>query len=1801
MLIRRAVTVIRLLIALFYNPSRAAKFVAIVRRVRNARHVANLTPGWRLICFVACLGLILSSRPILPASIGKSAERSRGLFKQGPPGLNLPDINEVRRLNPGVPKITPPVSAPFASRVEPSATAPPSMVENWPMDLLAQGNRVGMGGEDLLSRNYNWSTPIVSLPGRAGMNLNLGLSLNSLIWTKSGTNIYFNLAKGFPSPGFHLGFPEIGVAFYNTETATGSMLVTMPSGQMFEFRANPALGSNVYEEMGGTHMLLVVKPGVFDYRDTVWTLLLTDGTAYKFKIPTNGNNPKCIEVKDRNGNFISIAYTPFEQISAVTDNTGRIVNYRYDGSNRLIAIAQDWAAGPHNYATFAYDVVTIQTNFLGLDMVGAANGTTVSVLSRMDMPDGKVYAFEYNTYAQVKKIRCYAPSSENPVNFPDDYTLLSYVSYNLTPDGSAGQTDCPRFSSRRDWAKDWDAVPEDGAIRLYDGDGVSWGSVTTPDGTMYKEFFGASGWQRGLTLRTETWSNDSKKKWTESTWANDNQSVPYWLNPRVIETNVYDGATRKRTMMDYADFGSVSEVREYDADATTVLRSTQFEYVRGTAYTANLKRRLTQLVKSKTIKDKNGTLQSKVTFVYDKGGEYLVHQGPPIRHDTANFGPTFVEGRGNLNSVIRWDVTAPDVPAKSFAIETGYNTSGSPIFTRDPLNHKASISYADSFSDSNISRNTFAYPTVTTDPDLKSSAIQYNYYFGAVTRAEDRRGAAVVTNYDSIGRVVEVKNEVNQAHIRYVYAPNHLYTESFATVNDLNSEFHQIMVSDGYGRKRVEGSQHPGSEGGYKAQSYKYDIMGRPVLQSNPTEVTNNWIPTGADHVWVFSSQAYDYQGQPTVSTNQEGITRSISYDGCGCAGVQTVTTTDEVGRRLREFHDILGRVSKKQILNSDGTVFYTTVNTYNARDQVTRVRQFKGAGPAPGDESCPAGLCQETLTNYDGHSRVSFTKRPEQGASGTTYSYYPDDMTRTITDSRRASALFTYNARHLTTNIAYTTPDPADIQNVPDVSYQYDNMGNRTQMTDGAGTVNYVYDGLNRLTSETRYFSELASHNYRYEQTNTPVQTTYQIGYSYNLAGQLKQITTPTGDTVDYTLNGAGEVTKVSGTPRDGVTDYVSNITYRAWGAEKSLSIDFLNYSVSKSYNNRMQVTRIDDQGKLAADYTYTIDGLLSTVQGLNDRRMDRSFSYDYFGRVTGTRSASAAGLGSSEPPQFQQDYDYDEFAHMTLRQGKYWYTNDNTFSATYTNNLASNVTDGGFPRDWQYDAEGNVKSEAQCPPGPPWPCTRRQHNYDAVGREIGFPTDADNFDGDGRLVSHINTSELSPSTQVRGANYYLWSSVLNENMVTILFSGDAAPNSEVRTFYDNFIFVNGQQVAFRRFGCYWFTPNLCSHVVWSVRDPLNVASRGMESEDAHDGIPRDALYVIDPLGVVAQAAHQNEMDAYWAPPNGNPSPDPGNPPIGMYSDFSGSSTTYMGGNPVSGFWGLGCTLDGVSANCEDVLHNIGNGSVQKATIILHGGSADPSVAPIIASFRPNATEVDGQEVRRYHLVPMKAPGNRPLVISTGHPDDPSDYQIISIIQEPEKTIYAKIYEGPAANIFAIAGYLIFGNDGHQGEVDPVDYEGFKSQPIIDSAFRTCRLDQIDWVKLANRNVLLGPDGLSTRNIIPHTWLILPDGNAWGFAPSRNLPWDRGEVQDNTNPDLDRIKYPNDHSREYHVCPTTLKKLEQSIEDHRNGRYTWSNRPGKWPDGMNCTGWAALMLENAGIRPPLPSSTHWLMPWMMR
>jgi methionine-rich copper-binding protein CopC len=1268
---------------------------------------------------------------------------------------------------------------------------------NLNMALIDPINRIGLPGEDLLSRNYNWSLPLLSLPGRAGLDLGLVLSLNSLIYTRAESVIHFDPNQGYPAPGFSLGFPEIRNAFINTDANTPSYLLTMPSGRRVEFRQT---NINVYDAMDSSYMHLIYNP-----INSVFVLYTTDGTQCRFVDVTGSGDYKCVQIKDRNGNYITISYGNLAEIRTITDTLDRVINFNYGSVNDLLSITQNWGGQTHTWATFAYGTQTIQTNFQGLTLNGTANGTPESVLTSVSLADGSVYSFEYNTYAQVKTIRKYAPSNSNPAYFPGDYLELASTTYGLPDNATNPQTDCPRITSRTDWAYDWNNF--NAVTSTYAADAsYAWGQVTSPDGTTYKEFFATTGWQRGLTTQTETWSGGVRKKWTTLQWTQDNTSVVYKLNPRVTETNIYDEAgNRRRTTVSYTIFGLPSDVYEYDADATTVLRHTQTDYNLSAVYTD---RRIIGLPSAQYLKDGNNALFSKVTYEYDQNDQnpnpYLQHQGPPIHHDTANYGPGFVQGRGNLNIRRRWDVNDPN---NSSEYETGYNTSGSVIFTRDPLNHPTNIIYDDSFSDLQ-NRNTYAYPTTMTDPDGFPSTVKYNYDFGAVTRTEDPKHAVVARTYDAAGRLDRVTNEVNGAYSQYHYGTDQRYVMWMTTVNDLSSELYQYKAFDGHGRLHVEATEHPGSIGGFKAVIYDHDNMGRMMRQSNPTEIAPNWVPAGDDAAgWVWSYQSYDWKGRPTVSTNQDETTTEFLYGGCGCAGGQVVVARDEVGRKQETIHDVFGRPVKKKLFEWDGiTVYSTTMTTYNVRDQITRVRVYQG--DEANGANCPTASCQETTRSYDGHGRVSLSKTPIELVVGTSYEYFKDDTLKKVIDARGASREYTYYNRALVNTITYawgggTVPSQ--------VSFTYDELGNRTTMTDGLGSQTYNYDTLGRMLSETRHFNGVGS---------------FTLNYQYTIGGQLKKITDPYNDSIEYSYDKAGQMISVTGSPfgSPAVTQYINGIQYRAWGGVKGVAYGN-GLNLSNSYNARQQLELFELRGpqvyvgdgppfglspelKAKTQYQYYADGHLRFADNFpdtfarSDDRFDRAFSYDQVGRLNEAFSGSEARdfinqtVTSPTSAPYRHTYQHNVWGNLTTANERYW-SHSNNINSTYQNNRK----DG-----WQYDNAGNIVNDGSS-----------VYTYDAIGRNetvtiIGESTQTtQGFDGDGQVIKRTASPRGFPVT-----TWYLRSSVLGKMVNVINGEGGFFPSG---TKYEGHVYAGESLIAKQ-------SHNTSDSVGWVHENPLTGGS---------------------------------------------------------------------------------------------------------------------------------------------------------------------------------------------------------------------------------------------------------------------------------------------------------------------------------------------------------------------------------------
>ena len=453
--------------------------------------------------------------------------------------------------------------------------------------------------------------------------------------------------------------------------------------------------------------------------------------------------------------------------------------------------------------------------------------------------------------------------------------------------------------------------------------------------------------------------------------------------------------------------------------------------------------------------------------------------------------------------------------------------------------------------------------------------------------------------------------------------------------------------------------------------------MGRIKKTSNPAETTSSWVPAGDDAAgWLYTQQTYDWQGRPLVTTNTDNTTREATYSGCGCAGGAAVTLTDEAGRRQKVYSDVLGRQLKVEVLNWNDTPYSTRTNTYNARDQITSVKQYQGLETS--------GLYQENAKTYDGYGRLASLRDPIQTAA-TTYTYNVDSEPLTVTDARGATQTYTYNDRHLPTNISYSS----NWQLTP-VSIAYDAAGNRTSLTDGTGSRTYQYNQLSQLTSETRQFAGLTGN--------------FTLSYEYNLAGALKVFTDHAGSRVDYAFNNAGMLTAVTGSGAHSIPTYLSNIAYRAWGAIKDM--DFGNGAHQHlNFNSRLRNTSMTlSNGSISAawNFDYYADGKIQKVTDSQNPIFDRAFDYDHIGRLQGVRTGSEARGGSTPDGPFKLTYTYDVWENTTARSYRIWSGSMQSESTTFTNNKR---------QYWFYDAEGNVGADFDA-----------NYGYDAAGRQNHF-----------------------------------------------------------------------------------------------------------------------------------------------------------------------------------------------------------------------------------------------------------------------------------------------------------------------------------------------------------------------------------------------------------------------------------------------------------------------------------------------
>src|SRR5262249_41259902 len=154
--------------------------------------------------------------------------------------------------------------------------------------------------------------------------------------------------------------PTVQRKTFDAQTGKNAYLLLTPAGQRVELRQTTS--ATVYEAADSSYLQLT---------ETGSTLLVrsTDGT--QLTLAEANNEYHCTQIKDRNGNYMSVNYNTQGQLTNITDTLGRLITFNYDSNANLISITQAWSGqASHQWVSFGWSTRNMQYSFADVAVVG---------------------------------------------------------------------------------------------------------------------------------------------------------------------------------------------------------------------------------------------------------------------------------------------------------------------------------------------------------------------------------------------------------------------------------------------------------------------------------------------------------------------------------------------------------------------------------------------------------------------------------------------------------------------------------------------------------------------------------------------------------------------------------------------------------------------------------------------------------------------------------------------------------------------------------------------------------------------------------------------------------------------------------------------------------------------------------------------------------------------------------------------------------------------------------------------------------------------------------------------------------------------------------------------------------------------------------------------------------------------------------------------------------------------------------------------------------------------------------------
>lgn len=1196
---------------------------------------------------------------------------------------------------------------------------------------------------NLATGNLNLQVPLLTLPGRNGHDLVLGLEYDSKMWS---LHYFFDPETGFEyyeweyegrSPalrtpsgflgddlGWRLNIPVLQSS-WRSYGVSGSLscqadfIVTLGDGSKHSFRnrancwqtvngrlyPSPASSITVSDSDDASYLRLDTS----NESDVV--LHLKGGTQIHFftTFPLGGGGYSRVadKINDPNGNSITIQQ-PAGRITSITDTVGRVISFNWAADNALSSISYKDSVGIPRTIAFQFSNISIAPTF-SLP-AGSEPGLpfTARLPSAVTLPNGLSYTFQYNNFGELTKVTY-------PTGGYTRYDYAAFTHWWQMWGGGSAAADFREVTARR-------VCREAGGV------------CGIEDTTMYTPTVDSTKSNNEYVDVRDPEGNRTRHRFSFM----PSGSVSRYFSPRELNRWIYQGesALLRATQTDYneldtggrpqnwslpiratstlSDTNQVSKV-EWDYDTYTALLpaatlrpidnpTEQREYDFGTGAPGPLMRRtvntwlkvnpingqdyrttviwILDRKASEAVYNGGGTLVAQAQFEYDSYTEGLTGSGA-AQHE-ASFGPAYVT-RGNLTAIKRWRNT----DSAWLTTRNQFDDAGNLRKSTDPLGHATTFSYADSWANAACTPSggsAAAYLTSATNPLGHVSSSTYNSCSGTVASTTDPNSRTTTFGYDLMGRLTQTNfPDGGQASRTFNEA---FYPLSVTTTTKINASTNLVttVVVDGLGRP-TQTRLDSDPEGVVYANT-TYDPVGRRKTVSNPYRSTS-------DPTYGVTTFEYDALNRVTKVVPPDGSSTAnnitTAYSG------NTTTVTDQATKKRKSETDGVERLTRIWEPDPGGSFLYETAYQYDALDNLTRVEQR-------GNDPNSANWRTRTFT-YNSLSLLTQATNPESGT--VSYAYDNDSNLISRTDARNITTTYSYDALHRLTGKTYSDATPAvtftfDVASVDGLSIQ-NPVGRLVKAaTPTTRTVN-SFDPMRRALTEWQC---------------TPLNCGtgwFQLNYTYDLVGDMTSYTNGEGVSFTQTFNAAARLTQLASSLVDAQHPALlaSGFSYYPQGAIKKMALGN-GLTETTAFNNRLQPCRINVNSSAAAlascqdpaptgnvlDFSYGFNqgsannGNVMTWSAVGAQTFNRSYTYDELNRLktmTGT-GGQCTGLA----------WTYDIWANRTSQAvtggtcGQHYPTISNLnriVDAGYQYDPAGNMT-AEPGRSYQYDAENHLVS---------------------------------------------------------------------------------------------------------------------------------------------------------------------------------------------------------------------------------------------------------------------------------------------------------------------------------------------------------------------------------------------------------------------------------------------------------------------------------------------------------------------------